>query len=88
MTATSAPAPDGITLTDQHADNLGTNLSAKLRRGMYVVVYADGKNGRIVVNIYPRSAENTARINRQIAKFKARVFEAGKRLDETIFGGK
>ena len=83
-----AAASEAVTLTDQHADNLGSNLSAKLRRGMYVVVYADGKNGRIVVNIYPRSAENTPRIKRQIAMFKARVFEAGKRLDESIFGGK
>lgn len=88
MTAGTAVAPDGITLTDQHANNLGGHLSKKLRSGLYVVVYADGKNGRIVVNIYPRSAENTARIKRQIAMFKARVFEAGKRLDESIFGGK
>jgi hypothetical protein len=93
MTAAAAEAAKAeiektLILTDSHADNLGYNLSSKLRAGLYVVVYADGKNGRIVVNIYPQSAENTARIKRQIGTFKARVFEAGRRLDESIFGGK
>jgi hypothetical protein len=81
----SATSP---TLTDEHAGNLGHNVSTKLRKGMYVVVYADVKNGRIVLNVYPSTGENIKRIKRQIGMFKARVFEAGQQLDESMFGGK
>ena len=74
-------------LSMTNAEYVGARLSMHIPRGTFVVTYFDQKNDRIVLNIYPGSAQNTARIQRQIKMFSARVFEHGQRLDDSVFTG-
>jgi hypothetical protein len=76
-----------VTIEDKNAVACGQFLSARTPEGNLTVTYADPKNGRLVLNIYPKTDENVKRIAGQIKMFKAHVFERGRQLDTTNFTG-
>jgi hypothetical protein len=78
---------DNLTFTDRHAEDAGRYLSRSVKRGLYLVVYPDAKNGRLVINLYTGTPDNVKRIARQIKVNKASVFENGARLDDSQFTG-
>lgn len=76
-----------LNFTDRHAEDAGRYLSRSVKRGLYLVVYPDAKNGRLVINLYTGTPDNVKRIARQIKVNKASVFENGARLDDSQFTG-
>lgn len=67
--------------TAEQAHNVARRLSRRIHKGTCVVTYDDPKNNRIVLNIYSLTPDNLPRILRQIATFKATVFERGLVID-------
>lgn len=68
------------------AQTLGAWLSSKLKASLNVAIYADEKNGRVCINLYPDGDLTPKRLAGQIKTNGATVFNSGKPINDKITG--